>query len=214
MLAVAEPYLQQNMHPTILVSAYSRALEDALEECKRLATPVDPHNPEQMLAIVRAVVGTKFVSRYGDQMCQLALRAVQSVVVEQPDGKHDVEVDIKRYVRIEKVPGGELSECRVLDGIMLNKDIVHPKMRRRIVNPRIVLLDSNLEYKKGESMTNIEMKHEGDFVAVLQQEEKFIEEMCSHIIAVKPDLVITEKGVSGTSQRLMLNVSASAPACF
>ena len=95
-----------------------------------------------------------------------------------------------------QIPGGDLDECRVLDGIMLNKDIVHPKMRRRIENPRIVLLDSNLEYKKGENMTNIEMKHEADFAAVLMQEERFIEEMCSHIIAVKPDLVITEKGVS------------------
>lgn len=34
---------------------------------------------------------------------------------------------------------------------MLNKDVTHPRMRRRIENPRIVLLDCPLEYKKGES---------------------------------------------------------------
>lgn len=80
---------------------------------------------------------------------------------------------------------------------MLNKDITHPSMRRRIENPRIILLDSNLEYKKGESQTNIEMTKETDFAAVLQQEEAYIKAMCQHIIDLKPDIVVTEKGISG-----------------
>jgi T-complex protein 1 subunit gamma len=195
MLAVAEPYLHQNMHPTILVAAYCKALEDALAIADRLAFSIDIENQEQLMAMVRSCVGTKFINRFGDKMMELALNAVQAIVVENERGKKDI--DIKHYIRIEKVPGGDLDECMVLDGIMLNKDIVHPKMRRRIENPRIILLDSNLEYKKGENMTNIEMKAERDFVAALQQEEKFIEEMCSHIIALKPDVLITEKGVSG-----------------
>ena len=51
----------------------------------------------------------------------------------------------------------------MLKGVMLNKDVVHGRMRRRIENPRIVLLDCNLEYKKGESQTNIELSKETDF---------------------------------------------------
>ena len=73
------------------------------------------------------------------------------------------EIDIKKYAKVEKVPGGTIEESKVLNGIMINKDIVHPKMRRRIENPRIVLLDCNLEYKKGESQTNIEITNESDF---------------------------------------------------
>ena len=49
---------------------------------------------------------------------------------------------------------------------MVNKDVVHPKMRRRIENPRILLLDCNLEYKKGESQTSIEFTKEADFAYV------------------------------------------------
>lgn len=69
---------------------------------------------------------------------------------------------------------------------------------RRIENPRIVLLDCPLEYKKGESQTNVEMSSEADFSQLLKLEEEYIEKMCDEIIAVKPDLVFTEKGVSGT----------------
>jgi T-complex protein 1 subunit gamma len=85
---------------------------------------------------------------------------------------------------------------------MLNKDITHPKMRRRIENPRIVLLDCTLEYKKGESQTNIEISKEEDWNKILQIEEEQVKLMCDAILAVKPDLVITEKGVSGMSKAL------------
>lgn len=77
-------------------------------------------------------------------------------------------MDIKRYARIEKVPGGLLEESRVLDGVMVNKDVVHPNMRRHIKNPRVILLDCTLEYKKGESQTNMEMTKESDMTDALQ----------------------------------------------
>jgi T-complex protein 1 subunit gamma len=69
-------------------------------------------------------------------------------------------------------------------------------MRRKIENPRIVLLDSTLEYKKGESQTNCEFTKETDFAAALEQEKKEVKKLCEQIIKVKPDLVITEKGAS------------------
>ncbi len=63
-----------------------------------------------------------------------------------------------------QIPGGAIEDSKVLRGVMINKDIVHPKMRRRIENPRVMLLDCNLEYKKGESQTNIEFTKEEDFM--------------------------------------------------
>lgn len=128
-------------------------------------------------------------------MCGLALQAVRTVAKEVGE---KTEVDIKRYAKVEKIPGGEIEDSRVLDGVMVNKDITHPKMRRRIENPRVVLLDCSLEYKKGESQTNIEISREEDWSKILEIEEQQVKTMCDHILAVKPDLVITEKGVSGT----------------
>lgn len=98
---------------------------------------------------------------------------------------------------IQKIPGGEIDDSCVLDGIMLNKDVTHPQMRRRIENPRIVLLDCPLEYKKGESQTQIEVTKESDWSRILEIEEEQVKELCEHIIKIKPDLVFTEKGVAG-----------------
>jgi len=78
-----------------------------------------------------------------------------------------LNLELKRYAKVEKIPGGTLDECCVLDGVMVNKDITHPKMRRFIKNPRIILLDSTLEYKKGESQTNMEMTKDTDMTSAL-----------------------------------------------
>ena len=69
-------------------------------------------------------------------------------------------------------------------------------MRREIRNPRILLLDCTLEYKKGESMTNMEMTKDTDMSDALQQEINEVAIMCNDILKWKPDIVITEKGAS------------------
>merc|ERR1712127_324929 len=121
-----------------------------------------------------------------------------------------MEVDIKRYAKVEKIPGGEISDCAVLSGVMFNKDVTHSKMRRRIENPRILLLDTPLEYKKGESQTNVEITDEEDWNTLLKMEEEYVENMCMEIIAFKPDVVITEKGESDLAQHYLAKANITA----
>ena len=161
---------------------------------KRISIPIDINDDEQMLSLIKTSIGTKFVMRWSDLMCRLALQAVRTVAHDEGALK---TVDIKRYARVEKIPGGEIEQSRVLDGIMLNKDITHPSMRRRIHNPRIILLDCPLEYKKGESQTNMEFSKEGDWERAQEIEEEQVKRMCERIVEMKPDLVFTEKGISG-----------------
>ncbi|KNE62891.1 T-complex protein 1 subunit gamma [Allomyces macrogynus ATCC 38327] len=202
LLSMAAPFLERNIHPIVIISAYKKALEDALATIDRIAKPVDVTNRAEMLALIKSTLGTKFISRWSDLMCGMALDAVRTVA--QDLGGNKVEVDIKRYARIEKVPGGEIETSCVLDGVMINKDVTHPKMRRQITNPRIVLLDCPLEYKKGESQTNIEISKEADWNRILEIEEEQIKLLCDRIAAVKPDLVFTEKGVSDLAQHYLL----------
>ena len=195
----------------VIISAFKRALNDALAVVEDVSVPVDVNDDEAMYGLISASIGTKFVARWSELMCSLALKAVRTVSLDIGGGKK--EVDTKRYARVEKIPGGEIEDSQVLDGVMLNKDITHPKMRRRIEKPRIVLLDCPLEYKKGESQTNIEISKEDDWNRVLQIEEEQIRSMCDAILAVKPDLVITEKGVSGTVPSRYLQRMLSSQPC-
>ncbi|GAA5982298.1 hypothetical protein JCM11641_001999 [Rhodosporidiobolus odoratus] len=206
-LAQALPHLERNIHPVVIISAFKRALEEALTIIESISVPVDPSKEDEMLALIKTSIGTKFVSRWSDMMCRLALKAVQIVSKEENGNK---TVDLKRYAKVEKVPGGEIEDSRVLDGVMVNKDVTHAKMRRRIVNPRVILLDSPLEYKKGESQTNIEVSKEADWNRLLEIEEEQIKAMCERIIEFKPDLVFTEKGISDLAQHYLVKANITA----
>nr|OQO21607.1 T-complex protein 1 subunit gamma [Rachicladosporium sp. CCFEE 5018] len=207
-LALSLPQLDRHIHPVVIIQAFKRALSDALKIIEEVSVPVDINNTDQMRQLIGSSIGTKFTSRWSELMCDLALTAVRTVSFDMGGGKK--EVDIKRYARVEKIPGGEIEDCKVLDGVMLNKDITHPKMRRRIENPRIMLLDCTLEYKKGESQTNIEITKEEDWNRILQIEEEQVRAMCDSIVALKPDLVITEKGVSDLAQHFLLKHNITA----
>jgi len=201
LLVVAEPFLQRNMHPRHIVKAYIKAMDCAIDYCKANCTTLDTDDRVQMLAIVRSCLGTKFVSRFGDLVCNLALDAVNCVTIKE-DGQV-ADIDIKRYARIEKIPGGYLEDCKVMKGLMLNKDVVHPRMKRRIENPRIVLLDCPLEYKKAESQTNIEITDEADWEVILKMEEEWVLGICKALIKLKPNLIFTEKGCSDLAQHYL-----------
>ncbi|OWZ67523.1 T-complex protein 1 subunit gamma [Cryptococcus neoformans] len=221
-LAYSLPLLERHIHPVVIIRAFKAALNDALETIQRVSIPVDITSEAEMLALIKTSIGTKFSSRWSDLMCKLALEAVRTVAVtaEAENGlvgsggggdKVSIKtVDLKRYARVEKVPGGEIEESRVLSGVMINKDVTHPKMRRRIDSPRVILLDCPLEYKKGESQTNIEISKEEDWNRVLQIEEEQIKAMCDKIIEFKPDLVFTEKGVSDLAQHYLLKANITA----
>merc|ERR1711936_510610 len=191
MLGVSHQFLEEKMHPTVVIQAYRQALEDAAVILRdNVSTKIDLDDAVAVRKVIQSCVGTKFIAKWSDLACDIAMDAVKTVTMTAGDKK---EIDIKRYAKVEKIPGGTIEDSAVLKGVMFNKDVTHPKMKRKIENPRILLLDCNLEYKKGESQTNMEIK-----------------KVCEEIIAFKPDLVITEKGVSDLSQHFFNKAGITA----
>lgn len=88
------------MHPTIIIRGFFKARDDALEALDKLALKVDISKSEEVINIIKSCLSTKFVSRWMDLMCNLAYEAVSTILVQ--DGNHK-EIDIKRYVKVEKV---------------------------------------------------------------------------------------------------------------
>eukprot|EP01120_Amphizonella_sp_Union-15-10_P000111 TRINITY_DN1012_c0_g1_i2.p1 TRINITY_DN1012_c0_g1~~TRINITY_DN1012_c0_g1_i2.p1 ORF type:complete len:546 (+),score=116.78 TRINITY_DN1012_c0_g1_i2:114-1751(+) len=206
-LSLAEPFLTRKVHPRIIIAGFSKALDDALVHLQKISIDIDPNNKAQVINVIKSCIGTKFISRWSDLMCSLAYDAVNIVKVVS-EGR--TEVDIKRYCKIEKIPGGEISDCYCIPGVLLNKDVTHPKMRRRIENPRVVLLDCNLEFKKNESSTIVNVSDEAAWLALLKEEEDFVKKQCDIIIKFKPDLVFTEKGISDLAQHFFVKNNITA----
>jgi len=116
----AQPWLLKNLHPNFIVAAFQQALEDSLSHLKTLAFQLDLDNRDNLLKLLRSTLGTKFARSHTDLFCTLALDAV-SAVVRDVNGQKDI--DIKRYIKVEKIPGGYLEESCVVPGVVINKGL-------------------------------------------------------------------------------------------
>eukprot|EP00667_Euglena_gracilis_P007181 EG_transcript_7252 len=209
MLTMAQKYVEQNIHPLKIVQGFARALEDAVGFVGKVAVPIDLDNKVDMQRCVASCLGTKVMGRLDELMTGLAIDAVKTVYnVDKASGRK--EVDFKRYAKVEKIPGGEYSDSKVISGVMLNKDVVHPRMKRSIRNPRVILLDCPLEYKKGENSINVELKDASNFELLLKLEEEYVKGLCDDIARFKPDVVFTEKGLSDIAAHYLMKAGVSA----
>lgn len=101
MLAVSEPFLERKTHPQVIINAYTKALDDMLTHLeKTVSVTIDVNNDEEMLKIIRSSLGTKFMKRWSDLACKIALEAVRTVSVNE---RGKTEIDLKRYAKVEKV---------------------------------------------------------------------------------------------------------------
>ncbi|EFO64727.1 TCP-1 chaperonin subunit gamma [Giardia lamblia P15] len=235
-IAMAEPLLKCGIHPILITQGYQKALDFLLNEAEKSSFEIDIKGIEilglksegasSIMTVLKNSLSTKFVSRWMDLMCNLALEAVSIVargrgaevrkgLMNVNDGTHpkddeasldaSVDIDIKRFCRIEKIPGATVEDCCVIDGVVLNKDVIHPDMRKHIKNPRILLLDCPLEYKKAQSMMNVELfQGKSDLGDILKVEEDYIRAHVEKILSFKPDLVITEKGVADQATHMFV----------
>jgi len=140
-------------------------LEESIRIIDELSIKINVDNDEEINKALNSCIGTKFASRWGKLITDIAIKATRTIM--RGGNLNKLNLEVKRYAKVEKLPGGSLEDSVVLDGVMFNKDLTHPAMRRVIKNPRVVLLDCTLEYKKGESMTNLEMMKETDMTDAL-----------------------------------------------
>jgi T-complex protein 1 subunit gamma len=129
-LSAVEGFLEKDIHPTVIVNAYFKALEEICNMTKEIGHDINLEDDKDLTKIVTSTIGTKFAAKWGNLIVDLAVKAVRKVW--RTDDQGHVEIDIKRYAKVEKIPGGVLEDCEVLEGCMFNKDVTHPQMRRKI----------------------------------------------------------------------------------
>lgn len=195
------PHLKE-IHPIKICRMLSRARDLCLEHLNKIA--IDAKRNE-LLGIVAASVATKICSVLKVPIPSLALDAVQLI---QKNGT-DMKIDIKNNIKIEKIIGS-FEESEVLEGIIIEKDLVHSQMRRTIENPKILVLDCPLEYRRGESVMNLEFSTSDAFTRALQIEEDHVKRLCKWIIESGADIVITEKGISDLALSILYENNITA----
>merc|ERR1712209_383234 len=150
MLGVSHQFLEEKMHPTVVIQAYRQALEDAaVILADNVSTKINLDDAVAVRKVIQSCVGTKFIAKWSDLACDIAMDAVKTVTMTAGDKK---EIDIKRYAEVEKIPGGTIEDSAVLKGVMFNKDVTHPKNPLVGLQPRVQegrVADQHRDHERG-----------------------------------------------------------------
>ena len=189
LLSKARRLMDQEVHPTIIIDGYKKASAEALRILDSLGIPVDPKDTKTLRQIASTSMGTKAVATSKDFLAQIATSAVTQVM-DSSGGK--TKADIEK-IKVVKKRGGGIDQTELVQGIVLDKEMVHPGMPKRVENARIALLNTKLEIDKAEMDSKITIKTPDQMKMFLDKENAMMKEMVDKIAESKANVVMSEK---------------------
>ncbi len=206
LLKKAEELLEQNIHPTILVSGYRKAALKAIETIGKISVPVDINDRKTLLKVALTSMGSKAVGAAREHLAQISIDAVSQITEERGDRKiADIE-----NVQLVKKTGKSLLETQLVSGVIIDKEVVHSGMPKKKENAKIALIDSALEIEKTEMSAEIRIRDPTQMQAFLDQETNMMKTMVDKIKAAKADVVFCQKGVDDMVQHFLSKVGILA----
>jgi len=199
LLKRAEELLDQNIHPTVIVSGYRKAVQKAVETINKISTPVDIEDRETLKKVALTSMGSKAVGVAKEQLADIAVDAVKQIV-EQRGEKRVADID---NIQIIKKEGKSLFESQLVRGIIIDKEAVHSGMPKKIENAKIALLDCPLEIEKTEISAEIRIRDPTQMQAFLDKETKMLKEMVERIKAAGTHVLFCQKGIDDMAQHFL-----------
>ncbi|WP_297519454.1 thermosome subunit beta [Thermococcus sp.] len=199
LLRKAEELLDQNIHPSIIVKGYTMAAEKAQEILDQMAKEVSPDDVETLKkAAVTAITG-KAAEEEREYLANIAVEAVRQVA-EKVGNKYKVDLD---NIKFEKKEGGSVKDTQLIKGVVIDKEVVHPGMPKRVEGAKIALINEALEVKETETDAEIRITSPDQLQAFLEQEEKMLREMVDRIKEVGANVVFVQKGIDDLAQHYL-----------
>ena len=191
LLSKAQELMDQDVHPTVIIDGYKRASAEALQILASLAITVDSADIKTLRQIASTSMGTKAVATSKDFLATLATSAVTQVM-DSSSGK--IKADIER-IKVLKKHGGGIEQTELVQGIVLDKEISHSEMPKRVEKARIALLNAKLEIEKTEFDAKITIESPDQMKTFLDEEETMMRQMVEKIAESKANVVLSEKGI-------------------
>ena len=199
LLHEAERLLDQTIHPTVIAGGYRMAAEKAQEFLNEIAEPIKIDDEALLKKIAMTAMTGKKAESSREKLADLAVKAVKQIV-DKTDGGYVADID---YIGIEKKPGESTDDSQLIEGVILDKERVHPSMPKRVKNAKIALLDCALEIKKTETDAEIRVTRPEQLRAFLNEEESMLKKMADQIVATGANVVICQKGIDDMAQHYL-----------
>ncbi|MFP3951924.1 MAG: thermosome subunit beta [Candidatus Bathyarchaeia archaeon] len=199
LLARAEELLKQEVHPSLIISGYQKASERAIEALEGLSLSVDMDDEEMLMMISNTSMRSKVVSGARAQLSSIVIKAIKQIL-EDRDGEVNVDVD---DIQIVKKAGGALNETELIQGVIIDKEVIHEGMPQRVDDAKIALIDAPLEVKKTEIDAEIRIRDPGSMKKFLDQESDMLSKLVEQIAESGANVVFAQKEMDDIAQHLL-----------
>jgi thermosome len=199
LLSKAEELLSKGVHSTVIVDGYRMASEKAIEILKNASTKVDPADRQMLGKIARTSMASKLVSVNSEPLSKMVVDAV--IAIAEKADEHD-KVDIDN-IKIEKKAGGSIEDTKLIQGIVLDKEVVHGAMPKRIEEAKIALLNTALEIEKPEMSAEIRISEPQQMHMFLEEENRMLKSMVDKITASGANVLLCQKGIDDLAQHYL-----------
>ncbi|MEX2739203.1 MAG: thermosome subunit alpha [Candidatus Wukongarchaeota archaeon] len=206
LLRAAEELLGLDIHPTVITDGYRKAAEKALKILDEISKPVAYEDDEMMKKVSMTALASKMVAENREYLTELALKAVKSVV-EEKDGKLVVDID---DIKTEKKMGEGVEDTKLVSGVVLDKEWVHPRMSKKVVDAKIALIDAALEVKKTEITAKINITDPDQIKAFMDEEESMIKAMVDKVVETGANVLVCQKGIDDVAQHFLAKSGVAA----
>lgn len=199
LLENAESLINQDVHPTIIVDGYRKAAKQAVAFLAEVAEGVSADNRDTLTKVAKTAMQTKLVRKDSDQLADIAVHAVLAVA-EQAGADYKVDID---DIKVEKKAGASIGKSALVRGVVLDKEIVHGGMPRKITDAKIALINSALEINKTETDAKINISNPQQLKVFLDEENRMLKSMVDKIIACGANVVLCQKGIDDMAQHYL-----------
>ena len=199
LLKKAEELLDQNIHPTLIVSGYRKAAGRAMDVLGKIAIQVDLDDKETLKKVAVTSMSSKAVGTARGHLAEIAIEAVKQIAEKRGEA-WNADID---NIQIIKKEGKSLHDTQLVRGIILDKEVVHAAMPKRIEKAQIALVNAPLEVEKTEFSAEIRIRDPTQMKAFLDKETSMLKEMVGKIGKAGTNVVICQKGLDDMAQHFL-----------
>ena len=199
LLGKAEDLINKGVHPILIVEGYSKAADKALETLEQMAFSVKPTGKEFLIKIAATSMASKLVAENKEQLADIVVKAVLHVAKKVGE-EYTVDLD---DIMVEKKPGESMSETTLIEGLVLDKEVVHSDMPKRVEKAKIALVESALEIEKTKFDAKINIERPEQMQSFLQEEENMLKAMVEKIVSSGANVVLCQKGIDDMVQHFL-----------
>ncbi len=193
LLKQSESLIDANVHPTVITNGFKMAAAKAVEILNDIA--IDSNNDDLLKKVSETAMTGKSVGGEGEHLSDIVVKACRAV---EENGKVDTD-----NIKIEKKMGGVISDTYMIEGLVIDKQRVHPRMPKVIKDAKIALLTAAMENKKTEVDAHISITDPTTMQSFLDQEDAHLKSMVEKVKEAGANVVFCQKGVDDLVQHYM-----------